>query len=391
MKRIFTIAIALLSIFLIIPNVSALVYNVTVPVGTEACFITGTMNTWTPPLDQRMIKVDATHFTLDIPTALVTDSFKYYSGPNWKYEERDAAGVALVKNRGWHSADVVANWAAVYKTAFEKDVTIDVLVPLTTVECYIVGNFNNWASPDAAHKMTKASTGTNGIDFSITVHTLDETTFEFRFCSGPAWSYQQTSTVNFNYVTDGAAVVVPSFKLIYDPAKTGTINIKATVPAGTSEAWILGDFLGWNMTNAIKGTKNPDGTWSFSLPLVMTIEYRLYNRNDWGYAEVGVGALTTDLPNRVAIYPADANSAITVYAWKQSFTVVPQVDINNYKIYSLDKSIVVEGVTSQVEIIDLSGRKLQSHKLTGNFTSNLLKSGLYIVRVDGATRKVVVK
>jgi hypothetical protein len=252
MKKTFTFFVGLLCMFAVFQSASALVYNVTVPASTQACFISGTMNGWSTPLVNRMTKVDATHYTLDIPTALVTDSFKYYSGPDWKYEERDANGLALVKNRGYKSADVVDNWAAVYLTSYEKDVTIDVLVPATTIECYIVGSFNNWASPDSTFKMKKVGTTADGIDFSIKVHALDTTTLQFKFCAGPAWSYQQTVAANFNYMTDGAVVVVTSFSAIYDPSKTGTINITATVPTGTSEVWIMGDFLGWDMTKAVK-------------------------------------------------------------------------------------------------------------------------------------------
>jgi len=390
MKKI-TYVFALLSMLAVMQSASALVYNVTVPAGTQACFISGTMNGWSTPLVNRMTKVNDTQFTLDIPTALVTDSFKYYSGPDWKYEERDAKGLALAKNRGWKSADVVDNWASVYLTSYEKDITIDVLVPATTIECYLVGSFNNWASPDPAFKMTNAGTTADGIDYSITVHTLDTTTLQFKFCAGPAWSYQQTVTANFNYMTDGAVVTVTSFQSIYDPSKTGTINITATVPAGTSEVWIMGDFLGWDMSKAVKGTKNADGTWGFSIPMVMTIQYRLYNHNDWGYAEIGQADPTVDLPNRSAVYPTDANASITVYAWKQTFTAVKNINADNYKIYSLNKSIIVEGVNSKIEIIDLMGRRVQSQNFVGTFTSNALKSGLYIVRVDGATKKVEVQ
>ena len=390
MKKVFTFVIALMGMFAVMQNASALVYTVTVPVGTQDCFISGDMNGWSSPLVNRMTKVDATHYTLDIPTAKTTDGYKYYSGCDWKYEERDAAGVALTANRTYSAADVVANWAAVYLSSNEQDVTIDVLVPATTVQCYIIGTFNNWASPATAFQMTKSSTTSDGIDFTIKIHVLDISTLQFKFSAGPAWSYQQTVSTNFVYMTDGAAVVVTSFASIYDPAKTGTINITATVPSGTSEAWIMGDFLGWDMTmaKALKGTKNVDGTWSFSIPMVMSIQYRLYNHNNSAYAEVGQGALTTDLPNRSAVYPTDANSSITVYAWKQAFTALNPVNADNYKIYSVGKTIVVEGVTSQVDIIDLCGRNIQSQKLKGNFTSMALTSGLYIVRVDGATRKV---
>ena len=387
MKKIFTLSIALLSMFATMQNVSALVYNVTVPAGTEACYLAGNMNGWSPSAN-KMTKVDATHYTLELPNALLTDSFKYCSGPDWKYVEKDIAGNDLAKNRGYHDADVVAKWGSLYLTSFEKDVKIDVLVPLATVECYIVGSFANWASPDAAFKMTKVATTADGIDFSITVHTIDTTTLEFKFCAGPAWSYQQTVTANFNYMKDGGVVVVTAFNAIFDPSKTGTINITATVPTGTGKVWIMGDFIGWNWSNLVEGTKNLDGTFSFSIPLVQSIEFKLYNAPDWGHVEVD--ALGVEVANRKAAYPADANLSVTVIGWKAATGVSNLFDANKYKIYSIGRTIVVEGVTSKIEIIDMSGKLIQSQKLVGKFSSGVLNSGLYIVRVDGATRKVSV-
>jgi hypothetical protein len=40
--------------------------------------------------------------------------------------------------------------------------------------------------------------------------------------------------------------------------------------------------------------------------------------------------------------------------------------------------------------MSIDGRLIQSQKLNGIFTSKTLNSGIYIIRVDGATRKVSV-
>ena len=47
-------------------NVNALIYNVTVPNGTKACYIAGEMNNWS---QQAMNKVDNTLYTLEITSA----------------------------------------------------------------------------------------------------------------------------------------------------------------------------------------------------------------------------------------------------------------------------------------------------------------------------------
>ena len=382
MKKVFTLVIALLGLYAMLQPVAALTYNVTVPVGTDACYIVGGMNNWS--FNNRMTKVDATHFTIDLPNAKETDEYKYWSGPDWKFEEADAQGQKREKNRTWQENDVVESWLEVFKLD-ERDVTIDVLAPATVKVLYIVGAFDNWASPSEAYKMDFVSEDVNGKIFSKTVHSIDAINMEFKFCAGPAWSYEQTDpSTNYKYGTteSSTAVVVNAFKAIFDPDKTGTINITATVPFGTNDVWIMGDFLGWNMDNAVKATKNQDGTFSFAIPMVMSIEYRLYNNPDWAYPEVGEADPTNDLPNRIAVYPADANTYITVWGWKQELAGLSQLDYNDYKIYSTDKRIVVEGVKSAVLLFDMSGRMLQSKKLNGTFSSGNLSSGLYILRVD---------
>jgi hypothetical protein len=366
--------------------VLGMIYNVTVPAGTNACFIAGNMNGWS---QKPMTKVDATHYTINYPNAVATDEYKYCSGPDWKYEECDAAGVKLAANRKYEAADVVANWLVVYDTANEKDVTIEVLTPATTIECYIVGNFNGWASPAADFKMTKGATTVDGIVWTKTIHTLDITTLEFKFAAGPAWDYEQkTPSANFKYATDGGTVIVTEFKAIFDPAKTGDIHITATVPAGTTVCWIQGSYLGWDMTKAVKGTKNEDGTFSFTVPMVMSIEYRLYNLPDWSHPEADDAG--KERANRLAAFPADANISITVVKWKLT-TAISIIKTAPNLIYTRNSSIVVEGVTSRVDVFDLSGRILQSNKLVGTFTSKSLNAGIYIVRVDGATKKVAVQ
>ena len=49
-------------------SASALTYNVTVPAGTQACYIAGDMTEW---LFMEMQQVDALHYTIDLPEAIL--------------------------------------------------------------------------------------------------------------------------------------------------------------------------------------------------------------------------------------------------------------------------------------------------------------------------------
>lgn len=389
MKKIFTLMLAMMSLFAAKQSASALTYNVTVPAGTKACYITGEMNGWSPSATP-LTKVTETTFTIDLPSATETMKYQYLSGPDWKYIEKDASGAAIT-DRTWSANDVVVKWLETF-VLDERDITIEALVPLDVVELYLVGSFNGWASPSAATKMTFVSQGVDGKIFSIKIHSLDAKNTEFKFCAGPAWSYQQTDPKgNFIYATaeSSTAVVVNTFQGYFDPAKTGTITITATVPVGTDKAYIQGDFLGWDMSKALEGTKNTDGTFTFTIPMVMSIEYRLYNSPDWGFPEVD--ATGAERANRKNVYPADANLAVTVIGWKQIPSALQKTNVASNNIYSSNGGLVVESVNSKVEILDISGRIIERSVVKGMFNSKRMAPGIYVVKVDGATKKVAVQ
>jgi len=402
MKKIFTFAIALLGMFAMLQSASALVYNVTVPAGTFECYIAGNfpapMN-WAPTdPGAKMTKVDATHFTITLANTDETMKYKYCSGPDWKFVETDAAGLNI-SDRTYSTADVVLNWTLVYDPnvlPVPRKVTIEAQVPDSILVCYLVGSFNNWAGALDSTKMTMGTPSGGSVVFSITLTVPDVNTLQFKVLAGPGWDYDQLDpATNFTFPKaesyDG--VLINAFKKRFDPSKAGTVIITATVPTvGSDSVWIVGSYSlpNWNLPKAIKGVKNGDGTFTFTVPDVIAFSYVCLNKLDWNYKEIDPLIPANGHPDRTASYPADANASITVAGWLNTNTAVHDVKAATNKIYSINKTIVVEGVTSNIAVFDLSGRILQSNKLVGTFTSNSLNKGLYIVRVDGATRKVAV-
>ena len=89
-------------------------YNVIVPSGTKTCFITGDFvsNLWNPTT-RKLTQVDPTHYTITIPEATMSNVYKYLSGPDWIYVEKDASGNEI-PNRTFSTNDVVLNWASVF-------------------------------------------------------------------------------------------------------------------------------------------------------------------------------------------------------------------------------------------------------------------------------------
>ena len=121
----------------------------------------------------------------------------------------------------------------------------------------------------------------------------------------------------------------------------------------------------------------------------MKIFYNFYNKADWAYVEAGTDG--EKYPDRSATYPEDANIAVTVVAWKKSISAVSNIKEAQNTIYSNNQMLTIENVQSNVQIFDISGRVMQSAIVSGTFVSNKLNKGLYIVKIDGATKKVSVK
>ncbi len=90
---------------------NALTYNVTVPAGTNACYIAGGMNDWG---FTEMTKVDDTHYTITLDAATKDHGYKYCSGPAWNFQEQDANGEDLGSNRTYSENDEVVKWKSVF-------------------------------------------------------------------------------------------------------------------------------------------------------------------------------------------------------------------------------------------------------------------------------------
>lgn len=105
-------------------NVTAnfLTYTVTVPVGTQDCYICGDMTGWN---FQHMNKVDDTHYSIDIVGANDGQKYKYAFYNDWLCQEADEYGRAIA-DRSYSPNDVVARWA-------EEDIIVRLQVPNASV------------------------------------------------------------------------------------------------------------------------------------------------------------------------------------------------------------------------------------------------------------------
>ncbi|MEI6753553.1 MAG: hypothetical protein WCK78_10320 [Paludibacter sp.] len=439
MKTKFTFSMLLLALATVFQFASAAtaVFNVTVPNDggtdghhqTNRVMMAGNFNKWNAGSGAiECTKVDNTHYTVtldestfaDQKVTLATIQYKYLSGPDgsWAYVMKgDAPKYDELGNNSYAGTspqvDVVLAWASVWKDVVPIPgyFTIDIYTPKTVTECYMTGNFNGWLSPgtvakvdstDTKMKLDPAQSDANGNYFTIKIYTSNVHALAFKFSSGPGWNnYNQTqgnlsykdvslTTVLFDAVGLPTAnpPVAPqiTFGRIY-PGAVGlkTITLTATVPANTSTAYVIGS-VNYAANDTIAGSKNNDGTFTFSVPKVDIFNYNYYYTTNAS----GIEVKADNSADTVRVADAQLKTAFTdvVAAWKT--TGVKTIDVSQYKIFANNKSIVVEGVKSRVEVLSLDGRSIQSENLNGKFTSKTLNKGMYIIRVDGATRKVFV-
>jgi len=178
-----------------VDNGTGLTYNVTVPSGTLACYIAGTMNSGVP---KAMTKVDATHYNIAIPTATISDTYKYYSGPNVIYVEKNALN-GDITSRTYTVGDTVTNWASVYDPTVYYNITVQIGSNGTVKENNI--SLANGASLQVASGLSKTFLITPNTNYDINAITYNGTNVKSQLVNNqfttPAVNANATFAITF--------------------------------------------------------------------------------------------------------------------------------------------------------------------------------------------------
>ena len=401
MKRVFIIVLVFMGLIRI-SHAETCIFNVTVPETSYGCYIVGNFNNWNS-IGVKMQKIDNKHYTVTLDEStfvagVISSNLEYkylQQSGDWVYVEKYADGSERPIRQFVSSpmTDVVERWATFYPPPLPNNmnVTIDVQVPKETKECYIVGNFNNWSGPRApadSVKMKKIATNTDGtVIFEKTIYTSDANILSYHFCSGPDWVFEQADpTSDFHY--PDVVSTVNSWKLIYNPSISGTANVTVKVPIGTSECYAVGSFCSWDLNQAIACQKVDETTFNFAIPNIMATEFELFNKRDWNYYDVDANGKQTI--NHKVILPADGNVIVTVSNWKYNLTDISEIDSEHARINIKDNQIVVENIKDRVELFDIRGCIIRKQKSSATFISSRLNPGLYILKTDGHTSKILI-
>lgn len=370
--------------------------RVQVPAETKVVYAAGGFNDWSTSATL-MTKVQDSPmiFEADISVPDNVDAgynFKFLAGPDWQYEQADPSADFTFGAVGFTGA-VVKSFKKYFTPQTPRDIKVNVMVPKSTLFCYITGSFVNWEQP--SKEMTFVSEDTEGKYYTYTVKNIDPQLLDFKFASGPSWAYEQTQSANFSYYGNGGAnnevsVICSGFKSIFDPVNVGDITVNITsVPAGTDSVYLVGSFGGgWKMNEAIPAVKNANGTFTAVIKNIADVEYKCWNRKDWAYEECQADG--SNLPsNRSAKFKDTPVVNIVIEKWKKMASGVENVKFD-YPITIINNTISVSGVQTKVNLFNVNGQLLQSFKGNGDFSSKVLPIGVYVLQVDKAQIKVIV-
>jgi len=275
---------------------SALIYSVTVPKGTNACYIAGEMNGWS---HQQMTKVDDTHYTIEIPKSTAGQCYKYCSGPGWGYVEKAADGSEM-DNRSYAANDIVTAWVAIYdKSTKNLDVVYNATVPQGTKCCYIMGGWDGWSTFKEMKKVD---------DTHYTIAFSSNKLFKYNYCAGNAWGYVELGASKFvnherSYSPND---IVTIWSAVYDKeVPDADITYSVTVPEGTNHCYIAG---GWNRWTFQEMDKVDSKHFKVTVRSNKALKYLFFSGPDWNCIETDIAK--KDSPTRTY------NSTDVVVDWK---------------------------------------------------------------------------
>ncbi len=342
------------------PEETGVTYNVTVPAGTPACYISGGMNDWT---FTEMTMVDETHYTITIAEATKAMKYKYSASASWDNVEMQADGVTDVQDRTWSENDVVAAWKGLADVETET-LTYNVEVPVGTPACYIAGDMNSWAFT--------AMTKVDDTHYTITFDNVHKA-MGYKYACGDSWEYEEVTAEggNVGNRTWSENDVVAAWEATpsTEPETPETLTYDVTVPAGTPACYISGGMNDWTFTEM---TKVDDTHYTITFnDVTKSTEYKYFNGPDYAYAEC-----YADLNYRANRTWAESD---VVEAWESTWSSVESVEAAGVKVYGANGVLCVRAAEEvALNVYNAQGMLVKALVVEGAADINLA-AGMYIV------------
>ena len=253
------------------PYVVPLTYTVTVPAGTEKCFIAGAMNGWN--FQEMTATANANEFTIEIAGARETDGYKYACQASWDYVEKKEDGNDLDANRTWTANDVVAKWG---------------VPPTYTIVGATAITGANWDLANEANKMIKDGEAYTLTKTGLKLETGD---YEYKVAKNGAWGDGQYPAEGNQKVT---ITETAEYTIVYTynvgtsltavASKTGEYTPAQTVYTVAGDAALCG--TNWQADDATNDmTANGDGTFTWTkadVKLTSNVGFKVVKNHDFG-------------------------------------------------------------------------------------------------------------
>ena len=158
--------------------------------------------------------------------------------------------------------------------------------------------------------------------------------------------------------------------MIYEPdAQSGDIHFTVTVPAGTTECYMVGSFQGWSTEDAVAMTDNGDGTFSYTLTDVTDVQYKYWN----GYAWESFDG------NRSASVSISTEVNDVISNWN-ILDAVQKIQNDGLKVWTKAGVVVVEAdAACTLPIYTTNGVLVKAVKVKSGTTEIALPKGIYLL------------
>jgi hypothetical protein len=277
-----------------------------------------------------------------------------------------------------------------------RDVVFNVVVPSTTNQCLIVGNFIDWKIADAK-KCSKIDQTHYRIilndstwNDSVTILNL-----KYVYLSQPCdWMYVERA-INGMYIgertyKEGVNDTVVKWSMgFYE-----NLPSRVMTPKGTKHCYLYGNVNGRNIPIGDYEldliSVNSDSTVVFSaffadnfVTCDRTLSYRFSSGPSLDYDQL--------IPSE-NFY--NVNMSIVIDAWKAIYTADPQLPACKVKIYNNASDIIIEGteINDVVTVYNVTGLKVRTFKSVGEpIVFAAREHEIYFVKTPDKSAKILVK
>ena len=280
---------------------------------------------------------------------------------------------------------------------YAETVTINIVAPNPTYECWIVGNFNGWKILNAVSCAKIDNTHFSvTLDDSTWVDSVNLSNMRYKFVKCPCdWSCVEKGKMGeeirermYRPCINDTIENWVNFPMAY------RVPVKVKTPPGTEECYFVGDFNGWQVS---------DDLWKMEKYNVEENDSVVFIT----YFTVGLCQDETKYQfccgpsiEYVQAEPADTFALSqtvfpTVKAWKKTYrTALSPPLADEIIITSKNQKIYIAGLNGYEEILvfDLDGRTSYWLSAKGKSELELLVNrGVYVIKLMDVCRKVLVE